>query len=135
MTLVALSKLYGRNLTVTSRTFTALVALSKFQKWMLLSILYLSDIISNVYYNVLSYAQLHDKILFPLDCRLCGKNVFCVSSVYLSVYVWYWYMQSGDTEQTKIVRWKYYTSLHSIYTWRKVTRVENFTRILMKEES
>ena len=47
-------EVYGRNLTLTSRTFTALVALSTFQKRMLLFILYLSNIISNMCYNVLS---------------------------------------------------------------------------------
>ena len=76
MTLTSLSKFYGRNLTLTSRTFAALVALSTFQKRMLLSILYLSNIISNMCYNVLvaTLSLPQDKILFPLDCRLLRKK-------------------------------------------------------------
>ena len=73
-------EVYGRNLTLTSRTFAALVALSTFQKRMLLSILYLSNIISNMCYNVLvaTLSLPQDKIIFPLDCRLLRKKHICI---------------------------------------------------------
>ena len=95
-------EVYGRNLTLTSRTFAALVALSTFQKRMLLSILYLSNIISNMHYNVLlaTLSLPQDKIIFPLDCRLLRKK-----HIYILL-------------NFRLLPWDLSLRLHGISIWR-----------------